>query len=218
MSFIISENTTDSVVENFSEAGGLVLQPANAEEPLIIEVKGDAEAEITGGQLGDLITTGAGDAIIFSAEGDDEVLGGIGNDIIRGGDDDDIIKGGLGADLLIGGAGDDILNGGLGGEDAEGNPLGDTLKGGTGNDIFQFAVGPDGEFKDGEIDEIVDFKADGFADTIKLFGLGSTNPEAVTYDPETGMISINGQEAIDIGTDQEVSFKVSEDGDTWELF
>ena len=218
MSFII-DAATDSITENFSEDTGLSIQPENSEEPIEVTITGDAPVEVTSGGLADFISTGAGDALVFTGDGDDTILGGTGNDILRGGKGNDFMRGGLGSDYLFGGEGDDTINGGLGAkEDGELLPIGDTLKGGIGNDVFQFSVGPEGEFKGGETDVITDFKADGFADKIQLFGLGSTDAEAVTYNAEDGFIYINGEKAIDIGTGQDVQFKVSEDGNNWELF
>ncbi|MDJ0595782.1 MAG: calcium-binding protein [Pleurocapsa sp. MO_226.B13] len=214
MSHIVSPDNTESLLETPTADGGLHVV-AQQDEENIIEIKGDAEVGIVGGKLADTITTGAGDAAVFTGDGEDVITGGTGDDIFRGGEGDDVIRGGLGADIIIGGAGNDILRGGRGGVDADGNPMGDILKGGSGDDIFEFAAS---EFEDGSMDEIVDFKADGFADTIKIFGVGSTEEGAVTYDADTGMVSINGQEAIDIGMNQDVEFKTNEDNDTWELF
>ena len=212
MSSIVSGNSTDfaTVVEG---PNGALDVTGQLDEENIIEITGDAEVSIIGGNLSDVVNTGAGDAIIFTADGDDVIRGGIGDDIIRGGDGDDIIRGGPGADILIGGEGNDVLRGGLGGVDEDGNPMGDTLKGGTGADIFEFSAK---EFADGAMDEIVDFKADEFADTIKIFGVGVDG--SVTYDAETGMVSINGQEAINIGMGQDVKFNTNEDNGTYELF
>lgn len=212
MSSIVSEDNTPSLLETTSPDGGLEVV-AQQDEENIIEIKGDAEVGIIGGDLADTITTGAGDASVFTGDGADMITGGTGDDIIRGGEGDDIIRGGLGADIILGGAGDDVLRSGFGGMDEDGNPIGDTIKGGSGDDIFEFAIS---EFEDGSMDKITDFKAGMDADTIKIYGVGEDG--TVTYDPTSGMVSINGQEAIDIGEGQDVGFKTNEDNDTWELF
>ncbi len=207
MSSIVAPDNTDLSTAVESPDGGLDVVGQQDEEN-IIEILGDAPVGIIGGGLNDEITTGAGDATIFTADGDDIIQGGIGDDIFRGGDGDDTIWGGLGADILIGGDGNDVLRGGLGGVDEDGNPEGDTLKGGAGEDIFEFAASELGT----GVDKIVDFQADGFEDKIRIFGVGEEG--SVTYNPETGLVSINGQEAIDIGTGLDID---PEDDDSFEL-
>ena len=210
--------------------GGLQVVVEQGEEN-IIQIKGNGEVGVTGGSLKDEITTGAGDAIIFGGGGDDIITTGNGNDVVRGGDGDDMLVSGNGADVLLGGAGNDILRSGKAAMDEDGNSMailnekgqivendpesayGDVLKGGTGDDIFQFNAA---EFEDGVVDKIVDFKDDGFADTIKIFNVGADGK--VSYDNETGIVSVNGNKAIDIGAGKEVDFKDNEDGDTWDLF
>ena len=180
-------------------------------EENIIEVKGDSPITLFGGSLNDEITTGAGDASVFGGDGNDLIQGGIGDDIFLGGEGDDIISSGLGADFVFGGAGDDTIRGGLPGMDLD-NPIGDTLDGGAGADVFEFALD---EFVSGAVDEIVDFQADEFADSIRIFGVGDGS---VSYNADTGIVSVNDQEAIDIGTDLDVEATREDDSDTWELF
>ena len=229
-----------AVIEQFTNAdtssvisgpdGGLKVVVEQGEEN-IIEIKGDGEVGVTGGSLKDEITTGAGDAVIFGGGGNDIITTGNGNDVVRGGDGDDMLVSGNGADVLLGGAGNDILRSGKAAMDGDGNAMaildetgqivdndpesayGDVLKGGTGDDIFQFNAA---EFEDGVVDKIVDFKDDNFADTIKIFNVGVDGN--VTYDNETGIVSVNGNKAIDIGAGKEVDFKSDEDSDTWDLF
>ena len=145
----------------------------------------------------------------------------LGNDLLSGGEGEDTIEGGMGADFIFGDAGNDVLKGGLPGMDSDGNPMGDTLKGGAGDDIFEFVAG-DGtnvvfnEFETGAVDEIVDFQNEG-ADYIRIFGVGE--PSEISYDSETGMVSIDGQEAIDIGTGlEDLNINRVNGTDTWELF
>ena len=202
MSSIVSEDNTALLQESFNPDGGMqVVGQQDAEN--FIEIKGDASVGIIGGGLADTIITGAGDAIVFTGSGDDIIMSGNGNDILRGGDGKDFIKGGLGDDFLIGGAGDDTLRGGLGS---------DTLKGGDGNDVFEFAVN---EFADDSMDKIVDFKAGGFADKIKIFGASDAD---VVYDATTGMIAIDGKDAIEIGKDLDIEPGATNENGTWELF
>ncbi|MCC0175416.1 hypothetical protein I4641_00275 [Waterburya agarophytonicola K14] len=210
MSTIVSPENTDFLQETPNADGGINVVGQQGEEN-IIEIKGDAKVGINGGSMMDMITTGAGDAKVFAGGGDDVITGGAGDDTFRGGIGDDIIKGGVGADFIAGGAGNDVLIGGFGGFDDDGNPVGDTLRGGTGDDIFQFVAAELGT----GVDTIVDFKDDGFADTIKIFGLGAT--DSVDYNTENGIVSVNGQEAIDIGGGQDVTIEFNADKDSWEL-
>ena len=241
MSSTVLDNSSEFLFESTSANGGLQVV-AQQDQENIIEIEGDAELGITGGGLKDTINTGAGDAIIFAGGGDDMVMTGNGNDIVRGGDGDDLIATGSGADVLIGGEGNDILRSGKAALDADGKAMGmlnekgelvlptteddeslaeaspaqlygDVLKGGSGDDIFQFSAD---EFMDGVVDKIVDFKDDDFADTIQILGVGAEGN--VTYDDQTGIVSVNGTEAIDIGAGQDVDFKANEDNDNWTLF
>ena len=225
MSSIVADNNTDSLLETTSPDGGLQVV-AQQEEKNIIEIKGDDKLGGIGGLLEDEITTGAGDATVYTGDGNDMIAGGNGNDIFRGGEGDDVIKGGLGNDTLLGGEGDDVIRSGMAAKPTtpeaatslvdEGEmPIADVLKGGSGADIFEFSAS---EFGSGTIDKIVDFKDDDFADTIKIFGVGAEG--SVTYDDGTGIVSVNGNLAIDIGAGQDVSFKQSEfEGDiNWELY
>lgn len=205
MSSIVSPDNTPVLEQVDSPDGGLAIV-AQQDKPNVIEVKGDAPISILGGNLADVITTGAGDGTIFTGGGDDIINGGAGDDILRGGDGNDNIKGGLGNDVLLGGDGDDILSGGFGN---------DILKGGAGNDIFEFAFGEESSKDEGSIDRITDFKADGL-DKIKIFGVADSSQ--ISYDPETGFVSIDGKAAIDIGKDLNLGPAVKNDKDTWELF
>ena len=231
MSSIVSPENTTLLQETMNPDGGLdVTGQLNQEN--MIEIKGDADVGILGGNLMDTITTGAGDADVFTGDGNDIIMGGNGDDILRGGNGDDEIRGGLGADVLLGGAGNDTLRGGLPAIDEEGNPLpildgdgnplldedgnqlvGDTLNGGAGDDVFEFTVS---EFESGIVDTIEDFKVDGDADKIKIFGTGAADAN-VTYDADTGVVSINGAEAIKIGEGLDVTVEQNEN-DNWELF
>ena len=178
----------------------------------IIEVEGDSPITIVGGALADEITTGAGDASVFGGDGNDTIMGGIGDDVLLGGEGDDMIEGGIGADFIFGGAGNDTITSGLPGMDSDGDLMGDTLRGGDGADVFEFAAK---EFDSGATDEIVDFQADGFADAIRIFGVSEGE---VSYDANSGMVSINGKEVIDIGEGLDIEAQQQGDSDTWELY
>ena len=181
-------------------------------EENIIEVEGDSPITIVGGALADEITAGAGDASVFGGDGNDTIMGGIGDDVLLGGEGDDMIEGGIGADFIFGGAGNDTITSGLSGEDSDGDPIGDILSGGDGADVFEFAAK---EFDSGATDEIVDFQADGFADAIRIFGVSEGE---VSYDANSGMVSINGKEVIDIGEGLDIEAQQQGDSDTWELY
>ncbi|MEM8673038.1 MAG: hypothetical protein AAGF83_04095 [Cyanobacteria bacterium P01_G01_bin.67] len=211
MSSIVTLETPGSTFDTTIVGENLEIVAQQGEEN-IIEAKGDSPITIFGGSLADDITTGAGDASVFGGDGNDSIMGGIGDDIIQGGEGADIINSGIGADFVFGGAGSDTIRGGLPGG-SDNNPMGDVLSGGDGADVFEFAKG---EFDSGAVDQIVDFQADGFADFIRIFGV---TEGGVSYNPETGLVSINGKEAIDIGTGLDIDVK-KEGGDsnTWELF
>ena len=202
MSSIVGSENSESLLETMGLDGGLEIV-AQQDRENTIEVKGDAKVSIVGGSLMDTITTGAGNAIVFTGDGNDMITGGNGNDVLRGGEGDDIIRAGLGNDTVIGGEGNDVLRGGMGA---------DVLKGGVGDDIFEFSAS---EFEDGVMDRIVDFQDDDFADSIKIFGVGAEG--SVSYDSATGMVSVNGNEGIDIGAGKDLNIEVNDRG-TWELF
>ena len=202
MSSVIVENSAGFLLETMSLDGGLEAV-AQQDEENIIEINGDAEIGIIGGSMGDTITTGAGGAIVFAGDGNDMIMGGNGDDIFRGGDDDDVIRSGLGDDIVIGGEGKDILRGGLGA---------DMLNGGSGDDIFEFSAQ---EFEDDSMDKIMDFKDDDFADAIKIFDVGADGN--VVYNSGTGMVSVNGKEAIDVGANQDITIEMNGENGTWDL-
>ena len=138
------------------------------------------------------ITAGSGDDSVILDRGNGIVIGGNGNDNLMGGLGNDTINGGDGDDTILGGAGEDILNGG------------------AGSDIFEFSAD---DFESG-VDQITDFDADG-VDRIRILGVGA---DRVEYDSETGTISIDGQDAIDIREGLEgVDIERQDDG-SWEVF
>ena len=137
------------------------------------------------------IVGGALDDKIMTDAGDDTVLGADGNDMLDGGAGDDVLIGGEGADTIIGGKGADLL------------------LGGAGKDVFEFAAD---EFESSMVDQIADFE-DGNMDKIIITGVGGAN---VTYSSDTGFVSIDGEEAIDIGSGLDV--EENKVDDTWEIF
>ena len=214
MSNIVNDSNTETLLETTSADGGLDVV-GQQDEANVIEIKGDADVGIIGGQENDVITTGAGDAAVFTGDGNDLIMGGTGGDVFRGGEGNDEIFGGIGADTLLGGEGDDILVSGRGQTvDEDGNlldvPVGDVMSGGTGNDIFRFVADEIGT----GVDLITDFKDDDFADTIRIFGVGADAD--IQY--ENGIVSVNGQDLVDIGEGQDITTDYDEDSDSWSLF
>ncbi|MEL7418430.1 MAG: hypothetical protein AAGK10_07630, partial [Cyanobacteria bacterium J06555_3] len=68
-----------------------------------------------------------------------------------------------------------------------------------------------------EIDQVLDFEGkDGedIVDTIKIMGVS----DSVSYDSETGLVSVDGEEAIQIGKDLDVDIHQIEGTDNWEVF
>ena len=208
MSSIVSLANPDSTFESTIIGEQLEIVGQQGEEN-IIEVEGDSPITIIGGALNDTVIGGAGDATIFTGDGNDKIQSGNGDDILVGGEGDDTILGGLGADFISGGDGNDIIVSSLPGMDSNGNPMGDTLRGGAGEDIFVFTAD---EFESGAVDEILDFEAD--IDKIRITGVSNGN---VNYNQNTGMISIKGEEVIDVGTDLDIE-ESNKGDDTWELF
>ena len=206
MSSIIVDSDNGFLSEVMDADGGfeVTAQQGEENEITIVTAEPTDTAKALGGSLADSITVKVGKAIIFGGDGDDTIMGGAANDILRGGEGNDFIKGGFGDDTILGGEGDDVITGGFGS---------DELSGGSGADIFEFAVGG---INSSDLDMITDFQDDGFADSIKIFGVGTEG--AVTYDSGTGIVSINGDAAIDIGAGKDIEIDVNEDTGTWNLF
>jgi Ca2+-binding RTX toxin-like protein len=198
----------------------------------------DGHDTLVGGRQDDLLDGGEGNDDLQGKAGADNLLGGMGDDKLDGGEDNDILKAGAGNDLLDGGAGNDLLDGGAGNDKLNGNDGDDVLKGGPGDDIFDGGAGNDtlrgGAGKDNffggagndlfafvaqeleaaNMDKIEDFQADG-ADKISIVGAGDS---VVSYDAQTGMISIDGQEAIDIGAGiEDLEVNKIQGTDNWEI-
>ena len=202
MSTIVTIATPDSATPSIIEGEGLEIIAQQGEQN-IIEVRGDSPITIMGGTLEDTIVAGAGDATIVAGDGNDLIIGRIGDDVLIGGEGDDTIESGLGDDIIDGGVGNDIIRNTGKGDD--------TIKGGDGADVFEFDAF---EFSSGAVDQISDFQDDGFADAIKILGVGEGT---VSYNEDTGMVSINGKEVIDIGEGLD-DLTVEKQDDTWEIF
>jgi hypothetical protein len=158
---------------------------------------------IVGGNLVDILSSFAGNDTLEGLDGNDRLFGGAGNDRLIGGrgndslDADvgnDILEGGDGNDTLIARDGNDSLNGG-GGDDrlivAEGN---NTLTGGSGRDIFQFNITEDDS--ETRINRITDFRPG--EDRIIINGDRET--AETSYDPETGIVSLDGRAIAQLNT------------------
>jgi Ca2+-binding RTX toxin-like protein len=157
---------------------------------------------LDGGQDNDVLNAGLGDDSLRGGAGHDVFDAGLGDDSIEGGDGSDTIKGGHGNDSIVGGAGHDTLRGG---------PGEDMMTGGAGNDLFAFVAQ---ELASGTMDHITDFQGEG-TDRISVVGVGDMN---MTYDAATGMVSLDGQETLDIGKGlTDVEMKNIEDTDNWEI-
>ena len=199
----------DTGASSSADSGSLeVVAPQG--EANVIKVKGGLPIAIIGGSLDDRVTLGAGDATVLGQDGDDSIEGAIGDDTLMGGDGDDTLMGGIGADFIFGGDGNDLIKGDLPGMDADEHSLGDLIEGGAGDDVFEFVAG---EFESGAIDRIVDFK-DG-ADLIRIEGVSDN----VAYDSGTGILSIDGKDAIAINKGlEDIKIEKEEGTNTWEVF
>jgi Ca2+-binding RTX toxin-like protein len=198
----------------------------------------DGHDMIIGGAGHDQIGGGEGDDELKGSFGKDTLVGGVGNDNLDGGQDNDVLNGGLGNDTLRGGVGNDILDGGLGDDSLEGNDGNDMMKGGAGNDTLEGGLGNDTlrggpgedmmtggagndlfafvaqELASGTMDHITDFQGEG-TDRISVVGVGDM---VMTYDATTGMVSLDGQETLDIGKGlTNIEIKNIEDTDNWEI-
>lgn len=158
----------------------------------LIEVKPDGE------ESGSPLT------IVGGAKNDTILLTAAGGSTVLGLDGDDMLVGGKGKDLIDGGEGNDTLKGGLNA---------DMLKGGSGSDLFEFV---NEEFQPGRLDQIIDFENEGEdPDTIRILGAGD---DVVSYDANTGMICIDGQNAINIGKGlEDLQIAKQEGTDNWEI-
>ena len=192
---------------------------------------GCGEADTLRGSLGnDTLDGGTDDDLLEGNEGDDLLLGGAtGSDTLEGGAGNDTLHGSLSAEninllgdsatvaqipntninqvqtglnevlaaikaLLVANDEADSLSGGAGDDLLIVTDGGNNLSGGTGADTFQFLFSqgiPD------SLNRISDFQAG--EDSLIIQGVTDNNQ--ASYDPNTGRISLNGEEIIqlDIG-------------------
>lgn len=182
----------------------------------------------------DLLNGGIGNDFLEGGEGNDILLGGAtGSDILEGGEGNDTLHGSLnteninvldensaaaqipntnisqvqtglnevlaaiksllnaannGGDRLSGGAGDDVLS------VTDGD---NTLSGGTGADTFQFLFSQ--EVPD-SLNEIRDFRPG--EDSIVIQGVAENNQ--ASYNAQTGRVSLNGQEIIQLDVNLDI--------------
>lgn len=172
----------------------------------------DGDDLLVGGKGSDLIDGGEGKDTIEGGLGADILIGGAGDDMLDGSEGNDTLKGGLGADILIGGAGNDMLDGGAGNDTLKGGLNADVFRGGAGSDLFEFAKD---EFV-GRLDRIIDFETEGEdTDMIRILGVGD---DVVSYDANTGMLRVDGENAINIGKGlEDIQISKQEGTDNWEI-
>ena len=120
-------------VENYRDIMDDVPAPADG------IVRGTSGADrITGIQIDEVISAGAGNDTVRGGRGNDQINGGLGNDWLSGETGNDTLFGEAGADRLFGGVGNDILRGGAGVDLVDGGSGRNTLWGGADADVFQF--------------------------------------------------------------------------------
>jgi hypothetical protein len=125
-----------------------------------------ASAWISADDGNDSITSGTGNDYLLGGAGNDTLNGNSGADILDGGTGTDSLNGGVGIDTLFGGDGIDTLVGSAGTDDLYGGLGNDRLTGGNLEaDRFYFNTALNATTN---LDTIIDFKAGGFADTIRL--------------------------------------------------
>jgi Ca2+-binding RTX toxin-like protein len=168
---------------------------------------------LTGGVGTDTLDGGQDNDVLNAGHGNDALRGGVGHDILDAGLGDDTLDGGDGNDSIAGGDGNDSIVGGAGHDTLRGGPGADMMTGGDGNDLFAFVAQ---ELASDTMDHITDFQGEGTGtDRISIVGVGDME---MTYDAETGMVSIDGLEALDIGKDLKgIEMKNIEGTDNWEI-
>ena len=169
-------------------------------------LEGTEESDsISGGNLADILSSMGGDDTIQGLDDDDTIFGGDGNDSLEGNIGDDSLESGLGQDTLIGGKGDDlliagntldILDGGAGRDLLIASGGGNVLTGGVDPDRFGLNIAQ----KTAEIlDEITDYEV---GEKIVIQTTTATND--IDYDPETGILSVNDEEVLQLPIELEI--------------
>jgi Ca2+-binding RTX toxin-like protein len=176
------------------------------------DLQGKAGADhLLGGTGDDTLDGGEDNDILKGGAGNDKMRGGIGNDLLDGGAGNDLLEGNDGNDILKGGAGNDLLDGGKGNDTLRGGKGKDSFMGGEGNDLFAFVAN---ELESGNMDKIEDFQQEG-NDRLHIVGAGDS---VVSYNSQTGMVTIDGQDAIDIGAGiEDLEVKQIKGTDNWEI-
>ena len=164
---------------------------------------------ISGGDLADIFNGDDGNDTIAGLEGDDDIHGEAGDDKLKGNEGNDSLHGGIGNDSLAGGDGNDLLLGGDGNDTINDGSGNDTLEGGAGDDRLIVRDGANvltgGAARDTfhfkfaedipeQTNEITDFQVE--EDRI-IIQSAEDNPNA-EYDSETGRLSLNGQDIIQL--------------------
>lgn len=197
MSSVLIEGSSSPVFQDVNDDGGLSII-GKRDEPSNFILEGEGDDIVFGGSQGGLINTGAGDDLIIGGDGVFSIDAGEGNDVIIGGKGINNIDGGDGADIIIGGDSIDIIEGGKGA---------DMMFGGGGNDVFQYDIM---DIEGGEMDFILDFTEG--EDKIQIEGAAS-----VEYDSSTGMVSIDGTDAIFLDAGLDITAQDTDEDGTWEL-
>ena len=134
---------------------GATPSPTPLTSPTLLNLKGNARANVLRG--------GAGNDRLSGGGGNDRLVGDAGNDTLLGGTGNDRLLGDAGSDRLLGGAGRDILLGGTGNDILDGEAGNDVITTGSGRDrvVLRRRQG---------FDRITDFRNN--QDKIDLIGIG----------------------------------------------
>ncbi len=170
------------------------------------QLEGTEESDfIDGGNATNVLSGLAGDDTIEGGEGNDTIFGGDSNDSLKGNESNDslvgnagsdTIEGGDGDDTLIAGNTDDVLDGGAGRDLLIASGGNNTLTGGTDSDRFEVNVSQQLETT---LDRITDYQAGE-----KIVIESNTAVTDITYNSETGRISLDNREVLQLQTGLEI--------------
>ncbi len=199
-------NPTPPMDSNELPGGGLELIGMEDEAN---ELEGSEQSDsITGGNLADILSGLGGDDTIRGLDGDDTIFGGDGNDSIQGNAGNDSLVGNAGSDTLEGGDGDDtliagntedVLDGGAGRDLLIASGGNNTLTGGADPDRFEVTISQQLETLETTLDRITDYQTGE-----KIVIKGNTPATNITYNPETGRVSLDNQEVLQLQTGLEI--------------
>ena len=196
MSSILTEYSSSPLFQERDAAGGLQIIGQNGQSNFFtVDSSGFNDSPV-----------GANDTIIGGNESD-LIDGGLLDDLIIGGDGSDILEGSEGDDILIGDDGSDVLRGGAGS---------DLMTGGKDADVFEFFAD---DFNLGALDKITDFTQGmegSIEDVIRLRGIG--NNADVSYDSDTGKVSLDGEDVLQLDAGLELTVDDNDQDGNWELF